>query len=89
MTYTGITQVILSYPGIYQKIEGYPGITRSGVYPWITSNKTGQPDITLPNSACRFSPLEKRQAGYPRVSPGCYGLSRDKHQVGLSRDNSG
>ena len=36
-----------------------------------------------------FFSVGKTTGWLSQVFPGCYGLSRDKHQVGLSRDNSG
>ena len=71
--YPGLSWVIPKR-GLSRDILGYLGITRHGVYPMITRGNPGQPDITHPNSACRFSPLEKRQAengramwGYPEL----------------------
>jgi len=36
-----------------------------------------------------FFQRRKTTGWLSQVLPGCYGLSRDKHQVGLSRDNPG
>jgi len=36
-----------------------------------------------------FFQRRKTTGWLSQVFPGCYGLSRDKHQVGLSRDNPG
>ena len=73
--YPGISRVIPKHELLVSRdILGYVGISRLGVYPMITRGNTGQPDITHPKPAVRFSPLEKRTADIGQDMWGCLEL---------------